>query len=227
MTTEVSFFGADPEEEEKKAEQARKYFGLYSGKVSPIPDPLPLSRVGVVMDSFDPIDTLAWCRVAAPMAGVLHGTYFIPSPGDEVLVAFENGDLHSPIIIGSVHNATNLPPVPYPVAQIRAIRTPLGNQLVFNEALGTVALQAGPTPPVAMPAPPVPTAPYSSVSVTPGNVTVSSPGPIVLTSATSIAFQVGDTVITLTPAGITISGKVIAMQGSGPITINAPIVKIN
>jgi phage baseplate assembly protein gpV len=175
----------------------------------------------VVMDSFDPIDTVAWCRVATPMAGVLHGTYFIPSPGDEVLVAFENGDLHSPIIVGSVHNATNLPPVPYPAAQIRAIRTPLGNQLVFNEAVGTVALQAGPTPPVAMPAP------YSSVSLTPGNVTVSSPGPVVLTSATSIAFQVGDSVITLTPAGITITGKVIAMQGNGPIAINAPIVKIN
>jgi uncharacterized protein involved in type VI secretion and phage assembly len=34
-----------------------------------------------------------WARVATPMAGKDRGIYFIPEVGDEVLVAFERGDL--------------------------------------------------------------------------------------------------------------------------------------
>ena len=50
--------------------------------------------------------TLVWARVAAPMAGLNHGTYFMPLPGTEVVVAFSNGDTGDPIIIGSLWNSS-------------------------------------------------------------------------------------------------------------------------
>ena len=45
-----------------------------------------------------------WARVATPMAGKERGIYFIPEVEDEVLVAFDRGDLRFPYILGSLWN---------------------------------------------------------------------------------------------------------------------------
>ena len=50
-----------------------------------------------------------WARIATLMAGKERGTYFIPEVGDEVLVAFEHGDIHYPYIIGSLWNGKEKP----------------------------------------------------------------------------------------------------------------------
>ncbi len=56
-------------------------------------------------------DTLdnTWLRVAQQWAGSGWGTYFWPRKGDEVLVAFFNGDPDDPIIMGSAYNGVNQP----------------------------------------------------------------------------------------------------------------------
>jgi uncharacterized protein involved in type VI secretion and phage assembly len=51
-----------------------------------------------------------WARVATLMAGNNRGTWFIPDVKDEVLVAFEAGDMRRPYVIGSLWNSTNSPP---------------------------------------------------------------------------------------------------------------------
>ena len=45
-----------------------------------------------------------------PMAGDGRGMHFLPEPGDEVVVAFENGDTNLPIVIGAVWNRDSPPP---------------------------------------------------------------------------------------------------------------------
>lgn len=50
-----------------------------------------------------------WLRVAQQWAGSGWGTYFWPRKGDEVLVAFFNGDPDDPIIMGSAYNGVNQP----------------------------------------------------------------------------------------------------------------------
>jgi len=47
----------------------------------------------------------AWARIATLMAGANRGTWFIPDVGDEVVVAFEQGNLDRPYVIGSLVNA--------------------------------------------------------------------------------------------------------------------------
>jgi len=51
-----------------------------------------------------------WIRVGAPHAGSTAGSFVLPEVGDEVIVAFEEGDPDRPIIVGSVWNAEKPPP---------------------------------------------------------------------------------------------------------------------
>jgi uncharacterized protein involved in type VI secretion and phage assembly len=49
-------------------------------------------------------------RLSTPMAGNRRGAFFMPEVGDEVVVAFEQGDVNSPVILGSLWNDRDLVP---------------------------------------------------------------------------------------------------------------------
>ncbi len=51
-----------------------------------------------------------WIRVAQPVAGRRWGGSFWPRVGQEVVVAFEEGDPDQPIVVGVVYNSDQLPP---------------------------------------------------------------------------------------------------------------------
>jgi len=51
-----------------------------------------------------------WLRVSQPLAGKRWGGSFWPRIGQEVLVAFMEGDPEEPIVVGSVYNAEQMPP---------------------------------------------------------------------------------------------------------------------
>jgi type VI secretion system secreted protein VgrG len=53
-------------------------------------------------------------RVGQFWAGSIRGALFIPRVGDEVMVAYEDGDPDRPIIVGSVYNGVNTVPTPLP-----------------------------------------------------------------------------------------------------------------
>ncbi len=50
-----------------------------------------------------------WARVTTMMAGPDRGVFWLPEVDDEVLVAFEHGDLRRPIVIGSLWNKVDPP----------------------------------------------------------------------------------------------------------------------
>jgi uncharacterized protein involved in type VI secretion and phage assembly len=52
-----------------------------------------------------------WARLATPMAGNGRGAVMIPEVGDEVLVAFERGDLRFPCVLGGLWNGQDKPPL--------------------------------------------------------------------------------------------------------------------
>ena len=59
-------------------------------------------------------DSSCWIRVATPWAGTQWGIVHIPRIGQEVVVAFEEGDPDRPIVVGSVYNAQDMPPYTLP-----------------------------------------------------------------------------------------------------------------
>jgi uncharacterized protein involved in type VI secretion and phage assembly len=104
----------------------------------------------------------AWARIATLMAGANRGTWFIPDVGDEVVVAFEHGDLNRPYVLGGLWNSANPPPETMDVTNnkklVRSrngvqitlddqggresiiIETPGGQQLALEDGPGAVVL---------------------------------------------------------------------------------------
>ena len=89
-------------------------------------------------------DIEPWARVAAPVAGDKRGVFFIPQEGDEVLVAFNHGDIREPYIVGSLWNGKDDPPateVDDPVNK-GMIRTPGGHELTFDDKEKTIVIKS-------------------------------------------------------------------------------------
>lgn len=74
-------------------------------------DPLEKGRVKLRFPWLDDSLTSDWARVAAPMAGPNRGFFFLPEIDDEVLVAFEHGDVNFPVVIGGLWNGKDQPPL--------------------------------------------------------------------------------------------------------------------
>lgn len=68
----------------------------------------------------DAENSSCWVRVAQIWAGKNFGGIFTPRCGDEVVVAFVEGDPDRPLIVGSVYNSTHKPPYPLPERKTRS-----------------------------------------------------------------------------------------------------------
>jgi type VI secretion system secreted protein VgrG len=91
--------------------------------VAPRGDPYAADKHGRIKvqfhwETFDPSGAdpsqRAWVRAAQGWAGRNWGTMFLPRAGDEVVVAFLDGDPDHPIVIGSLYNNANAAPFALP-----------------------------------------------------------------------------------------------------------------
>jgi len=94
--------------EEKKS--GTKIPGVVIGIVTNNKDPDKLGRIKVKFPWLSNEDESNWARVVSLMAGKDRGIFFLPEVDDEVLVAFENGDINQPYVIGSLWNGVDVPP---------------------------------------------------------------------------------------------------------------------
>lgn len=88
----------------------RRIHGVVTGVVTNNKDEKKLGRVKVRFDWLADTYETDWARVAVPMAGKERGTWLIPAVGDEVLVAFDQGDMSHPYVVGSLWSQTDAPP---------------------------------------------------------------------------------------------------------------------
>lgn len=91
----------------------------------------------------------SWVRVGSIWAGKQWGGIHIPRIGQEVVVAFQEGDPDQPIIIGSVYNAEQMPPYGLPANKTQSgikSRSSLGggdanfNEIRFEDKKGNEEL---------------------------------------------------------------------------------------
>jgi uncharacterized protein involved in type VI secretion and phage assembly len=82
----------------------------------------------------------SWARVSTPMSGQKEwGVQFIPEVDDEVLVAFEFGDVNRPVVVGSLYNGVDKPALTNSDGKnnIRQIKTRSGHILIFDDTDGS------------------------------------------------------------------------------------------
>ena len=144
---------------QQQNDAARKVYGVVTGIVVDIVDPKKLGRVrvnfpdladmesdGVAIDSGKKRAHSNWARIATLMAGKGRGTYFIPEIDDEVIVAFEHGDLSRPIILGVVWNTKDQPSETMDGEgknDIRAIHSRSGHKIVLNDSKDKPSIRIG------------------------------------------------------------------------------------
>jgi type VI secretion system secreted protein VgrG len=92
--------------------------GLYSAKVTgPSGEKIHVDEYGRIKVKFrwdrlarDDDTSSCWVRVMQPAAGAWGGTWFLPRVGDEVMVAFLDGDPDRPVVVGSTYGKDAKPP---------------------------------------------------------------------------------------------------------------------
>ena len=74
-------------------------------------DPAKLGRVRIRYPWLGDQAVSYWARLAMPGAGPDYGMAWVPQVGDEVLVAFEQGDPDHPFVIGGLWNGSDAAPL--------------------------------------------------------------------------------------------------------------------
>jgi uncharacterized protein involved in type VI secretion and phage assembly len=122
------------------AEAARvgRINGVVIGVVTNNKDEEGLGRVKVRFPWLSEADESHWARIAAPMAGKQRGIYFLPEVDDEVLVAFEHGDVRFPYVLGALWNGQDAPPATNDDGKnnVRVIQSRSGHIIRLNDEDG-------------------------------------------------------------------------------------------
>jgi len=84
--------------------------GVIEGIVVDNKDPEGIGRILVQFPWLPNETKSAWARLATPMAGKEMGLVIYPEKDDEVLLDFVNGNVNTPVIIGSLYNGKEKPP---------------------------------------------------------------------------------------------------------------------
>ena len=127
------------------AESSFKLNCVYPAIVTDVEDPEFLGRVLLSFPWLSETFISNWARVVQAGAGEGLGMQILPEPTDEVLVAFENGQLDSPYVLGGLYSADRLGAVPAAelvigTPMIRAFTSREGHQLLFNDNPETSSL---------------------------------------------------------------------------------------
>ena len=110
-----------------------RFYGVEEGQVTAVDQ--KISKNGIIKVKLVRRDDNMEleCRMCQPMAGNNYGFYWMPEVGDEVLVAFIQGDMRLPIILGGLYNGMDKPPADsHP--KMRRIQSVNGHRISFLDA---------------------------------------------------------------------------------------------
>ena len=190
----------------------RKLNGVFSAVVIDNIDPDNLGRIKVRLAQLSESDQRghdAWARLATLLAGPNRGTWFIPDINDEVLVAFETGDVRRPYVLGSLWNATSLPPETMDAGNDKKLlRSRNGVTITLDDQSGQ----------------------ESFIVETPGGQKITlkdGPGSIEITDSNGNSVKFETAGITVNASGkVTINASTVAIS-SGMITVDAGMTKFS
>ncbi len=124
-------------------QDVRLIYGVVAGIVTNNHDPDELGRVKLRFPWLSDDNETDWVRIATLMAGKDRGSFFLAEVGDEVLVAFEQGDINHPFVIGMLWNGTDTPPETNSDGEnnIRIIQSRSGHKVILDDTDGNEKIE--------------------------------------------------------------------------------------
>jgi uncharacterized protein involved in type VI secretion and phage assembly len=194
-------------------------YGVVIGVVSDCDDPERRGRVKLKLPWLSDDYASDWARVAGPGAGRKRGIAFIPEVNDEVLVAFEQGDVRSPFVLGGLWSAANEVPddlVKGGSVDHRALTSRNGHSIVLSDSRddeGVIVSSADGQHVV--------------------KISTSNPGTIEITTSGTVKISgqalelKGTTVSIAADATLELKGATVSVTGSGPTTVKGSPLALN
>lgn len=181
---------------ERLAERsARLFFGKYRATVLDNRDPDERGRLMLQVPSVMGETPVGWALPVLPFAGDGHGHVMLPELGSLVWAEFEAGNPDFPIWSGCFFLAGQMPAEAKPDA--RAIVTPTGHKLVFDDGAGKLLVEhAG----------------GARLEMTQTEITLSVGASTIVLGPAGISFN--DGVVKIGPAGVSLA--------SGAMTLGVP-----
>ena len=105
--------------------------GVIVGRVKDVNDPDGEGKVQIEFEWMGGTNKHHWAPVATLMSGGGRGSWFMPEVGDEVLVAFDRGQVDFPFIVGYLWNGAQRPPSNDP--KLRLIRSVNGHEIAIYD----------------------------------------------------------------------------------------------
>ncbi|MET7892609.1 phage baseplate assembly protein V [Streptomyces mirabilis] len=189
----------------------KRYFGVATGIVERVEgDPEQECRVRLTLPWYDGATISEWCRVAQPYAGNGYGASFVPEKGDEVLVAFDQGDMRYPVVIGCLYNGVDKPPTHRTGGRDeKLLRTKHGHELALDDSAGRQAVRL------------TSSAGHRVELCDAGNsvvVRTASGGKVTVTADGSVEISAGSGPVTVSGGSVTVTGD--------SVTLDAPQVSL-
>ncbi len=118
--------------------------GLAIGIVTNNKDPKERGRVKVKYPTLSEEKESDWARVVSPGGGIERGLEFLPEVNDEVLIGFEQGDIHHPYVLGGLWNGKDAAPKKTSAVvsssgavERRLIRSRTGHLITLDDSSGS------------------------------------------------------------------------------------------
>ncbi|MCP4664709.1 MAG: phage tail protein [bacterium] len=123
---------------------AGRVTGVVIGIVTNLDDPDGQGRLKVKYPWLQDDSESPWARVVSFMAGAGRGGVFRPEVDDEVLVAFEHGDMRRPYVLGGLWNGTDAMPAERGADadnHVRLIKSRSGHLIVLDDTGGEESIR--------------------------------------------------------------------------------------
>jgi phage protein D/phage baseplate assembly protein gpV len=198
--------------------------GVAVAQVTDVRDPDELGRVKLKYPWMSDSYVSDWARVMQPGAGPERGAVILPEVNDEVLVAFEHGDLRRPYVVGGLYNGVDKPKLGDKLVdgatgavRRRGFVSKRGHLLVFfdDEADEGVALLTG----------------DSKLRValdrTKTVIHVASDGRVEIDATQDITIKAGKNLVLEAGATMELKAKAIKATADGPVEVKGQPIKLN
>jgi uncharacterized protein involved in type VI secretion and phage assembly len=196
--------------------------GVASAIVASLDDPQKLGRVQVNFDWMPDAPNGFWAPVAAPMAGAKRGAFFMPEIGDEVLVAFDHGDMRRPFVLGGLWNGQDKPPLGDGLFDNGAVKrrgfvSRKGHKIVLFDDDGDsgIALISS-------------SGDYKlALNESATKIHIKSGGTIEIESTQDITIKSSAGISLEADGQLKLKGSTVKIEGSGPVDIDGAVITLN